>query len=69
MDLMAFKLQLSEALISCPTRTRRVLIDSSEDEASPVKRSKFFNPPSRLPGDDKRYDGFDHWPVADNIPS
>lgn len=69
MDLLTFKLRLAEALITCPVRSRNVLIESSEDEASPVKRSKYFNPPSRLPGDDKRFDGFDHWPVADNISS
>lgn len=67
MDLLAFKLKLAEALFTCPVRSRRVLVDSSEDEASPVKRSKFYNPPARMPGDDKRYDGYEHWPLVDMI--
>lgn len=45
-------------------------MDSNRDEASLAKRSskrsKFYNPPASIPGDDKRFDGFEHWPTVDS---
>lgn len=66
-DLLQFKLEVAEALVATSDLNRSVL-DSDEDEEEPrAKRSKFFNPPSKMPCGDKRYDGYEHFPAIDDI--
>lgn len=69
MDLLKFKLDIAEALIASPPSSRKVLSDEEDDEvqANPAKRSKFYNPPSKIPCDDKRYDGYNHYLCCDDI--
>lgn len=66
-DLLQFKLEIAEALMTNSHLSRPVLSDSEEEAGPAIKRSKFFNPPAKLPCDDKRYDGFEHFPIIDNI--
>ena len=59
---------LAEALTNTPALLRSVLShDSEEDEPLPSKRSKYYNPQAKLPGTDKQYDGYEHFPIFDVI--
>ena len=68
-DLLKFKLEVAEALATTPPENRRVISEDEDDEVelSPIKRSKFYNPPAKKPCADKRCDSFNHYPTVDDI--
>lgn len=67
-DLLSFRLALYEWLLHSKKRNENDVPQPEESDEEPqIKRSKFFNPPVKMPVADKRYDGFEHWPVVDDI--
>lgn len=65
LDLLDFRLNLGEYLISSGAVTKPMPDDDTGDEEQPdeseMKKKK--NLPTALPCLDKRYDGFEHWPM------
>lgn len=69
-DLLSFRLAVYEWLVHSTKESGNAVLSESEesgDEEPPVKRSKFYNPPVKMPVADKRYDGYGHWPIVDDI--
>ncbi|XP_039749876.1 piggyBac transposable element-derived protein 3-like [Pararge aegeria] len=66
MDLLEFRMQVSDGLVNAPERKRRSDTDEQDENQAP-NTSKFRrpNPPSVA----KRYDGYDHLPSFDQIDS
>lgn len=65
MDLLKFRMAVAEALTATPAKKRMEEEDKEEDQ--PQKKKLKIYTPSPMPVEDKRYDGYDHWPVVDNI--
>lgn len=65
MDLLKFRMAVAESLTASPDRKRRDE-EEEEDQQPQQKKLKIYTP-SPKPIEDKRYDGYDHWPVVDNI--
>lgn len=65
-DLLEFRLAVAEALCASPAKARHDASesDSSSEDEQPQKRSNWRQP---LPRVDKRTDGYDHWPVIDEL--
>ncbi|XP_049798899.1 piggyBac transposable element-derived protein 2-like [Schistocerca nitens] len=70
-DLLHFKLEVAEGLLAVPPEDRRVLSETEQEgDILPVaKRCKFFNQTAKLPCSDKRYNGYEHFPISDDIPA
>ncbi|XP_042904032.1 piggyBac transposable element-derived protein 3 [Parasteatoda tepidariorum] len=71
-DLLKFKLEVAEALLAAPSAHRSIVSDDEESDAHAVqahavKRSKYYHPPAKIPCEDKRYDGYNHFPHCDDI--
>lgn len=71
-DLLRFRLEIAEFLMATDSKSKkRAVFSDSEEEndegGHKAKHSKFFNPPVKMPCVDKRYDGVDHLPIADDI--
>ncbi|XP_068086068.1 piggyBac transposable element-derived protein 3-like isoform X1 [Anabrus simplex] len=64
LDLLGFRTAVSEALIAAPTKKRR---HSTEDDCSSADASR--TRVAKIPALDKRLDGYDHWPVVDELKS
>lgn len=64
MDLMNYRLALGESLTASPT-TKRYLEEDPETQLPepPIKKPAC----SPLPCNDKKLDGFDHWPIMDDL--
>ncbi|XP_064469018.1 piggyBac transposable element-derived protein 3-like [Ornithodoros turicata] len=64
LSLLNFRLSIGEALVATPRKKRTPLQaeENIENAASPYR-------PAKVPCIDKRLDGFEHWPVADDLPS
>lgn len=61
-DLLAFRLSIVEYLLGGPTRKR-----AREDlELAPIPTSSEYKP-AVLPTPDKRFDGYNHWPIFDTL--
>lgn len=65
MDLLKFRLAISEALTSTPKRKR--LPDDSDDEKDKREVEDKKTSVQPLPAINKRTDGYDHWPTSDDI--
>ncbi|GFT01668.1 uncharacterized protein NPIL_691581 [Nephila pilipes] len=69
MNLLKFKLEISKALVESPSSHRS--IKEEEDGinlVSPsIKKSKYYNLPTKKPSHDKRYDMYEHFPCVDDI--
>lgn len=47
---MGLKMKIAEALVASPVANRKIIIgdeESDEDEASTVKKTKYYNPPAK----------------------
>ncbi|XP_068081805.1 piggyBac transposable element-derived protein 3-like [Anabrus simplex] len=72
-DLLKFRMSIAEARLATPARKRRTEDDGNRgieevENGMPEPPKKIYTP-SPIPGVDKRYDGYDHWPVVDDIHS
>ncbi|CAK1579172.1 unnamed protein product [Parnassius mnemosyne] len=67
MDLMAFRFEIGESLLSTPDRDRREATPPSmlTEQASGIRKYR----PGTKPSEGKRYDGYDHLPIVDEITS
>ncbi|KAG8266294.1 hypothetical protein J6590_075466 [Homalodisca vitripennis] len=61
-NLLKFRLDLSKALISCPSNEKEVVVQP-EEEPFP----KHQNWRTAVPATDKRHDRLNHWPVNDYL--
>lgn len=62
MDLLQFRMTLAETLMSRPPDERQLYHAEESDEEEGAKPSNWRAP---MPAVDKRYDGFEHWPIAE----
>ncbi|CAG5030992.1 unnamed protein product [Parnassius apollo] len=64
MDLLSFRLSIVEYLLGEPTRKRtRDDLELAEMPSTSEYR------PAPMPTVDKRYDGYNHWPIFDTLPA
>lgn len=67
LDLLAFRLQLAEALVNSPDKLPVIINDNSEEEKDEDIGKKANNWRSPMPAVDKRKDGYNHWPSNDEL--
>lgn len=68
MDLLDFRLNLGEYLISSgPKRPMPSNDDTGDEEPEEGEMTKKKKMPTSLPCSDKRYDGYQHWPMNDDL--
>lgn len=70
LDLLKFRMAIAESLMA--TQDRKRMLETEEEvgekECVPAKKMKIYMP-SPKPVFEKRFDGYDHWPVLDSISS
>lgn len=64
-DLLCFRMEIAEALISAPKRNRRSFEEEDTEINQQQKKPQNYRAP--LPGVDKKLDGYDHWPINDDL--
>lgn len=65
-DLLNFRMELGECLLATPKRKRSAVQETEEDEETEIlPRPQNYRAP--LPGEDKRLDGYDHFPTVDTL--
>lgn len=62
-DLLSFRFEMGETLLNTPSRERHESSPEVEPQEQPLVRYRPANDPSV----GKRYDGFDHFPIFDDI--
>lgn len=68
MDLLDFRLSLGEYLISSgPKEHPMPDINADNDEISEEEPPRKKKTPSTMPCEDKRYDGYQHWPINEDL--
>lgn len=64
LTLLQFRLDVADGLINKPQKRRRSVETDEEEDILPTDRKyRPSNPPSAA----KRYDGYNHFPVSDEI--
>ncbi|KAG8289935.1 hypothetical protein J6590_094162 [Homalodisca vitripennis] len=66
LQLMDFRLSIAEYLVGGPTR-KRTSEHLEDAEEPPMRRVNKIVAPVAKPSQDKRYDGYNHWPCVDNL--
>lgn len=66
-DLLQFRLEIADGLLETPDR-KRLVEDSDIENSDPVLHSKRYRPENQ-PSQSKRYDGYEHFPIFDEIDS
>lgn len=66
MPLLDFRMNVADSLSSIPDRTRRE--DCEDDISAQVPRRDYkIYRPTIAPSEAKRYDGYEHYPISDDI--
>lgn len=66
LQLMDFRLSIAEYLVGGPTR-KRTSEHLENAEEPPMRHVNKISAPVAKPTQDKRYDGYNHWPCVDNL--